>query len=99
AIDQAAESSRYIAAINRELDVFQQRQDIEIAGIGMGDRQREEMERELAVRQEYAERRRQLEEAQQVESTRLSQEQYEARIAALQDAENRQIAILQEGAV
>ncbi len=99
AIDQAAESSRYIAAINRELEVFQQQQDIEIAGIGMGDRQREEMERELAVRQEYAERRRQLEEAQQVESTRLSQEQYEARIAALQDAEERQIGILQDGAM
>lgn len=98
AIDQAAESSRYIAAINRELEVFQQRQDIEIAGVGMGDRQREEMERELAVRQEYAERRRQLEEAQQVESTKLTEEQYQRRLAALDDAEKRQIEILRDAA-
>src|SRR5690606_4183411 len=99
AIRQAAESSRYIAAINRELDVFQQQQNLTIAGIGMGDRQREQMERELAVRQDYAERRRQLEEAQQVESTRLSEDQYQRRIQALQDAEQRQIQILRDAAV
>lgn len=95
---QAAESARYIAAINRELEVFQQQQDIEIAGIGMGDRQREEMERELAVRQKYAERFRELEEAQQVDSTKLSEEQYQRRLAALADAQAREIAIVQKGA-
>lgn len=99
AIRQAAESARYIEAINREMEVFQQQQNIEIAGIGMGDRQREQLERELSIRQEYAERRRQLEEAQQVESTRLAQEQYEARIEALQEAEDRQIEIVQDAAL
>lgn len=98
AIKQAAESARYIAAINRELEVFQQQQNIEIAGVGMGDRQREELEKELAIRQEYAERRRQLEEAQQVESTKLTEEQYQRRLAALDDAEKRQIEILLDAA-
>lgn len=98
AIRQASESARYIEAINRELEIFQQQQNVEIAGIGMGDRQREQLERELSIRQEYAERRRQLEEAQQVESTRLDQEQYEARLRALQDAEERQVAIVQDSA-
>jgi len=98
AIKQAAESARYIEAINRELEIFQQQQNVEIAGIGMGDRQREQMERELAVRQEYAERRRQLEEAQQVESTKLTEEQYQRRLAALDDAEKRQIEILLDAA-
>jgi len=98
AIDQAAESSRYIAAINRELDLFRQQQHLQIAGVGMGDRQREQMEKEISIRQEYAERRRQLEEAQQVESTRLAQEQYETRIQALEDAESQQVEILRQKA-
>src|SRR5690606_728382 len=98
AIRQAAESARYIEAINRELEIFQQQQNVEIAGSGRGDRQREQMERGLAVRQECAERRRQLEEAQRVESTRLAQEQYAARIEALQEAEERQREIVQDAA-
>lgn len=98
AIKQAAESARYIEAINRELDVYWQRQNLDVLGIGMGDRQREVFEQELAIRQEYAERRRQLEEAQQVESTKLTEEQYQRRLAALDDAEKRQIEILRDAA-
>lgn len=98
AIKQAAESTRYFAAINRELEIFWRRQNLDVLGIGMGDRQRELFEQELAIRQEYAERRRQLEEAQQVESTKLTEGQYQRRIADLEDAEKRQIEILRDAA-
>jgi len=98
ATKKAAESARYFGAIQRELDLYQRERDIEVAGVGMSDQQRELMEQEVAVRQQYAERRRKLEEDQQVESTRLAQSLYEARVEALRAAEERQVEILQDSA-
>jgi len=95
---KAAESARYFATVEREIDLYRQERDIEVASIGLSDRQRELMEQELTIRQEYAERRRQLEEAQQVESTRLAESAYQARIEALRSAEDQQVQILQESA-
>lgn len=95
-INQAAESARYIAAINQELEVFGQQKALDVAGVGMGDRLREQMEEEFAIRQEYAQRRRELEEQQQIESLALDDEQYEARLEALQRSEDEHLRILQE---
>src|SRR5690625_4390035 len=93
---QAAESARDIAAINQELEVFGQEKDLDVAGVGMGDRLRAQMEEEFAIRQEFAQRRRELEEQQQIESLALDDEQYEARLEALQYAEDEHLRILQE---
>ena len=98
ATKKAAESARYFDAVQREIDLYQRERDIEVAGVGMTDQQREQLEQEVAIRQKYAERRRKLEEDQQVESTRLDQAAYAARIEALRDAEDRQVAILQDSA-
>jgi len=68
---KAAESARYFATVEREIDLYRQERDIEVASIGLSDHQRELMEQEISIRQAYAERRRQLEEDQQIESTRL----------------------------
>lgn len=98
ATKKAAESARYFHAVQREIDLYQRERDIEVAGVGMTDQQREQLEQEVAIRQKYADRRRKLEEDQQVESTRLDQAAYAARIEALRDAEDRQVAILQDSA-
>ncbi len=98
ATKKAAESARYFDAVQREIDLYQRERDIEVSGVGMTDQQREQLEQEVAIRQKYAERRRKLEEDQQVESTRLDQSAYAARIEALRDAEDRQVAILQDSA-
>ncbi|CAB3663145.1 Phage-related minor tail protein [Achromobacter denitrificans] len=98
ATKKAAESARYFDAVQREIDLYQRERDIEVAGVGMTDQHREQLEQEVAIRQKYAERRRKLEEDQQVESTRLDQAAYAARIEALRDAEDRQVAILQDSA-
>lgn len=98
ATKKAAESARYFDAVQREIDLYQRERDIEVTGVGMTDQQREQLEQEVAIRQKYAERRRKLEEDQQVESTRLDQAAYAARIEALRDAEDRQVAILQDSA-
>lgn len=96
AIDKATESSRYYAAIQRELALYENQLDIDVRGVGMGDRQRELLEQENSIRQEYAQRRRELEEAQQVESTRLEKAEYDARVQALSDSEDRKVEILRE---
>lgn len=72
--------------------VLQTRQDAinaDVAGVGMGDNQREEADRLNAVRQKYADARRQLEEQQEDVSRRLSQDAYQQRLADLADYQAR----------
>lgn len=85
-------------ALNNELAVFSQRQDFEVAAIGMGDNQRRQMEEQFQVREEFARRRRELEERQQVQSTRMEQEAYDRAIKALEDTENKKLNIIQVSA-
>lgn len=98
AITQAAESARYFSAIQRDIDVYRAARNVDVAGVGLSDRQRELMEQEAAIRQKYAEDRVRLEEAQQVESTRLDDANYRARIDALRAAEQEKVGILLESA-
>lgn len=51
----------------------------------------------IAVREEYAQKRRQLEENQESESTRISEEAYQARLQSLIESENQKLAIIEEG--
>lgn len=63
----------------------------------MGDDQREEADRLNAVRQKYAESRRQLEEQQEDVSRRLSQDAYQQRLADLADYQARELQMEVDG--
>lgn len=95
ALKRAQDSSRMYLAFQREMQVFQEKANLQAAAVGMGDRQREEAQRDLEIRQEYAQKRLELEQAQQVKSTALEQEQYQERLRLLQETENQKLAIVQ----
>lgn len=80
--------------------VLQARQDAinaDVAGLGMGDDERDQAERLNAVRAKYAEARRQLEEQQEDASRRLSQQAYDQRLADLADYQAREMQMEVDG--
>jgi len=80
--------------------VLQARQDAinaDVAGIGMGDDERDQATRLNAVRAKYAEARRQLEEQQEDASRRLSQQAYDQRLADLADYQAREMQMEVDG--
>lgn len=80
--------------------VLQARQDAinaDVAGVGMGDNEREQADRLNAVREKYAQARRQLEEQQEDVSRRLSQSAYEQRLADLADYQARELQMEVDG--
>ena len=98
AMQQAMESGRLYLAFQREMEVFQQKVDLEAKSVGLSDRQREIAEQQLAVQQEYAEKRIALEQAQQVTTTALEASQYQERLRLLSESENQKLALITEGA-
>ena len=108
-IQKRAEEERKLAEIRRNSAeayrkamevVLQTRQDAinaEVAGVGMGDDEREQADRLNAVRQKYAESRRQLEEQQEDVSRRLSQDAYDQRLADLADYQARELQMEVDG--
>lgn len=98
AMQAAIDSSRQYLAFQQEMDVFQQKMNLESAGVGMGDRQREMAQADLAIRQEYAQKRLDLEMAQQVKETALTQEQYQYRLDLFRQFEEQKLAGLQQSA-
>lgn len=79
-----------------EITVFRDKTMLPLDMMGWGDKAREQMNQVVGIHEEYAQKRRQLEENQESESTRISEEAYQARLAALEEAENKKIAILEE---
>lgn len=80
--------------------VLQTRQDAinaDVAGVGMGDDEREQADRLNVVREKYAQARRQLEEQQEDASRRLSQSVYEQRLADLADYQARELQMEVDG--
>lgn len=98
AMQSAIDSSRQYLAFQQEMEVFQQKLALDSAGAGMGRRQREIAEADLAIRQEYAQKRLELEMAQQVKETALTQEQYEERLAMFQMFEEQKLLGVQQSA-
>ena len=98
AMQSAIDSSRQYLAFQQELEVFQQKMGLEVASVGMSDRQRQIAEQELAIRQEYAQKRLDLEQAQQVASTALDQAQYQERLNLLNQFESSKLAAVQQTA-
>lgn len=98
AMQSAIDSSRQYLAFQQEMEVFQQKLALDSAGAGMGSRQREIAEADLAIRQEYAQKRLELEMAQQVKETALTQEQYNERLAMFQMFEEQKLLGVQQAA-
>lgn len=108
-LQKRAEEERRLAEVRRNSAeayrkamevVLETRQDAinaDVAGVGMGDDQREEADRLNAVRQKYAEARRQLEEQQEDVSRRLSQDAYQQRLADLADYQARELQMEVDG--
>lgn len=87
----------YRKAMEVVLQTRQDAIDADVSGVGMGDDQREEADRLNAVRQKYAESRRQLEEQQEDVSRRLSQDAYQQRLADLADYQARELQMEVDG--
>ncbi len=108
-IQKRTEAERKLAELRRNsaesyrkaMDVvLQTRQDAinaDVSGVGLGDDQREQADRLNAVRQKYAEARRQLEEQQEDASRKLSQTAYEQRLADLADYQARELQMEVDG--
>ncbi|KRW62334.1 phage tail tape measure protein [Pseudomonas sp. TTU2014-080ASC] len=80
--------------------VLQARQDAissDVAGIGLGDDEREQMQRMDSVRKKYADLRRELEQQQEDASRRLSPVAYEQRLADLADFQARELQMEVDG--
>lgn len=97
-LQQKAAAEEY-AAIQRKLAVFQERQNLSITGMGMGDKFRQQQEQELIIRQQAKDAVLKLQRDQQSESTRISDEAYQQRLANIQYEESRQIEIMRQAAL
>lgn len=94
---EEAETLKQNRALAEELSVFGDKTFLPLEMMGLGDFAREKMNDLIAVREEYAQKRRQLEENQESESTRISEEAYQARLQALIESENQKLVIIGEG--
>lgn len=94
---EEAETLKQNRALAEELSVFRDKTFLPLEMMGLGDFAREKMNDLIAVREEYAQKRRQLEENQESESTRISEEAYQARLQSLIESENQKLAIIEEG--
>lgn len=97
-LQQKAAAEEY-AAIQRKLAVFQERQNLSITGMGMGEKWRQQQEQELQIRQQAKDAVLKLQRDQQSESTRISDEAYQQRLANIQYEESRQIEIMRQAAL
>ncbi len=84
--------------LESELAVFRAQEFLPITGMGQGIRTREQLEAEYAVREEYANRRRELDEGQESESTRISEDALQRRMRMLAEAEEAKIGIIRDAA-
>ncbi|WP_313489179.1 phage tail tape measure protein [Stutzerimonas nitrititolerans] len=96
AIRKQAEELQWLSAVEEQVATKRQSMDFSIAGIGMGDRARQELEQLNSLTREYAKRREELARLQGT-SNALPGDVYAERIEALRQAEAEEIAILEEG--
>lgn len=88
------EQERFLAGLRDEVGAAQRDADIQVAGVGMGDRRRAMFEERMGIEAEYARRRTDLAQAQLSAETRLSDEAYAQAIEALRAAEQAKLDIV-----
>lgn len=94
--EEARETEQYTAALREQLDLAQNAIDIDVQAIGMGQKRAEQLRVINDLQQEYAARLEELAAAQGTADA-LTDEAYQARVKALRDAMEQEIAIVQEG--
>lgn len=87
----------YRTAMEVVLQARQEAINADVRGVGLGDDEREQMQRLDAVRLKYAEMRRKLEQQQEDASRRLSPVAYEQRLADLADFQARELQLEVDG--
>lgn len=87
----------YREAMEVILQSRQQAIDTDVAGVGLGDQEREQLDRLNTVRTRYADMRRALEEQQEDASRRLDDKAYERRLADLAEFQAREIQMEVDG--
>jgi len=87
----------YRAAMEVILQTRQQEIDNDVTGIGLGDDQREQLQRINEIRQRYAQQRRELEQQQEDASRRLGDTAYKQRLADLAEFQAREIQMEVDG--
>lgn len=92
------ESLREQRSIAEEIAIFQSQKDLEITGRGLGERRRQQLAEEYQIQEDYARRRRELEERQRVESTRMDEQMFLQSIENLRAAEEQKLAISRRSA-
>lgn len=94
--EEASETALYVDALRNQLDVSKELIDIEVMSIGMGRRRAEQLKQINEIQRDYARRIEELARAQGTANA-LSEEQYQARVKALRDAMEQEVAIVEEG--
>ncbi|WP_375591603.1 phage tail tape measure C-terminal domain-containing protein [Chitiniphilus eburneus] len=87
----------YMDSLRKQIALSQQAVDLDVTRVGMGNRQAQDYERVLEVRQRYVDKLDELR-AQQDTNDRLTEEAYRERVQALLAAQEQEIAIVEEGA-
>lgn len=95
-IRDARSHAQYMSRLEDEVAAASRAADIRVAGVGMGDRQRQIYEEQAAISQEFARRRTQLTENQLIEERRLEDHHYKAAMEALVNAEQARLNIVAE---
>lgn len=103
AIKLQVEQTKWLATVNEQLAAVQSSIDLDVLGVGMGDKARQRMEEDIAIRKKYADQRREL--VQQTFDSGLSDSNLEEqkvlrdqRISDLNEAEAKELKIVQDGA-
>ncbi len=100
--NQAAEAAKkereqqeWINALNDQINARQRDSDLDVASVGMGSKQFDEYKELINIQEDYAKKRQAL--AKELgKPDGLTQEQYQSRISALQDAQNTEVAIVED---
>ncbi|WP_159990806.1 phage tail tape measure protein [Pelistega ratti] len=95
---EQAETAKQARLMEEELNIFRAQSMLDITSMGVGEQAREQLRAEYQLREEFAQKRRELEEAQENESTRISNEAYQQRLEYLRQTEEEKLNIIQNSA-
>ncbi len=93
---QEVESTAYLAALQDKVAARKTQMQIGVAGIGMGDQARQEMEQMLSIQEEYAQRHEELARAQSGPNA-LPADVYNQRLQQMRSAMDQETQIVRDG--
>lgn len=92
---RAREQQEYVNALNEQIDARRRDANLDVASLGMSKKQFDEYKELIAIQEDYAKKRQSL--AKELgKPDGLTQEQYQAKISALRQAQNTEVAIVED---